>query len=50
MALKDIFTSQDINLDIKDLLYDMKPKRIESYWNSQCGEHPSNNHRKIFCD
>ena len=50
MALDDRFTIQDINLDKKELLYDRKPKILESYWNSQCAEHPSNNHCKIFCD
>ncbi len=50
MALNDTFTIQDINLDKKDLFYDIEPKRLESYWNSECEEHPSNNHCKIFCD
>ena len=50
MALNDTFTIQDINLDKKDLLKDIKPKRLESYWQSECGEHQSNNHCKIFCD
>ena len=50
MALNDTFTIQDIILDKKDLLHDIKPKRLESYWNSECAEHPSNNHCKIFCD
>ena len=50
MAPNDIFTNQDINLDKKDLLYIIKPKRLKSYWNSECAEHPSNNHCKIFCD
>ncbi len=50
MALNDTFTIQDIYLDKKDLLYEIKPKRPESYWNSECAEHPSSNHCKIFCD
>ena len=50
MALNDTFTIQEINLDKKDLSYDNKLKEIESYWNKECVEHPSNNHCKIFCD
>ena len=50
MALKDTFTIQEINLDKKDLSYDIKPKKLEAYWNNECTEHPSNNHCKIFCD
>ena len=50
MPLNDTFTIQDIYLDKKDLLYEMKPKRPESYWRSDCAEHPSSNHCKIFCD
>ena len=50
MALNDIFTIQEINLDKKDLLFDTNPKGLEAYWNNECTEHPSNNHCKIFCD
>ena len=50
MALNDIFTIQEINLDEKDLSYDNKLKEIKAYWNNECAEHPSNNHCKIFCD
>ena len=50
MALNDIFTIQEINLDKKDLLFDTNPKVLEAYWNNECTEHPSNNHCKIFCD
>ena len=50
MALNDIFNIQEINLDIKDLSYDIELKEIEAYWNNECAEHPSNNHCKIFCD
>ncbi len=50
MALNDTFTIQDINLDKKDLLFNIKPKRLKSYWESECEKHPSNNHCKIFCD
>ena len=50
MALNDTFTIQQINLDIKDLSYDIKAKELEAYWDNECAEHPSNNHCKIFCD
>ena len=50
MALNDTFTIQEINLDTKSLSYDIKPKELETYWNNECAEHPSNNHCKIFCD
>ena len=50
MALNDIFTIQEINLDKKNLLFDNKLKEIEAYWNNEFTEHPSNNHCKIFCD
>ena len=50
MALNDTFTIQEINLDKKDLLFNNRLKKIESYWDSGCVDHPSNNHCKIFCD
>ena len=50
IALNDIFTIQEINLDKKNLSYENKLKEIEAYWNNECAEHPSNNHCKIFCD
>ena len=50
MELNDTFSIQEINLDKKDFLYDKYPKRLESYMNSECAEHPSSNHCKIFCD
>ncbi len=34
MALKDIFTIQEINFDIKELSYDIKAKELEAYWNN----------------
>jgi len=50
MALNDTFTIQEINLDKKNLSFDNKLKEIETYWNNECAEHPSNNQCKIFCD
>ena len=50
MALNDTFTIHEINLDKKDISYDIELKEIEAYWNNKCAENPSNNHCKIFCD
>ena len=50
MALNDTFTIQEINLDKKVLSFDNNLKKIESYWNNECTEHPINNHCKIFYD
>ena len=50
MALNDTFTIQEMDLDTKDLSYDIKAKELEAYWNKECEKHPSNNHCKIFCD
>ena len=49
MVLNDTFTIQEINLDKKYLLYNIKAKRLESYWKNECEKHPSNNNCKIFC-
>ena len=48
IELNDIFTIQEINLDKKDLSFDNRLKEIESYWNKECAEHPSNKNCKIF--
>ena len=51
MALNNTFTIQEINLDKKDLSYDIKPKELEAYCYNECVGYPSNNnHCKIFCD
>ena len=50
MVLNNTFSFQDIELDKKDLLHDLKSKELEVYWNKECAEHPSSNHCKIFCD
>ena len=50
MVLNHTFTNKEINLNKKDLSYDIKLKELEAYWNKECEEHPSNNHCKIFCD
>ena len=50
MALSDTFTIKDINLNNKNLSYDIKSNELEAYWNNECAKHPSNKHCKIFCD
>ena len=50
MSINDSFNIQEINLDNKDLPYFFKQKQLESFWNKECEEHPSNNNCKIFCD
>ena len=50
MALNDTFTIKEINLDKKDHSYDIELKEIETYWNNEFVEHPSNNYYRIFCD
>ena len=42
MALNDRFTIQYINLDQKELSYDINPKELEACCNNECEEHPSN--------
>ena len=48
MALNGTFTIQEINLDKKDLSYDIKPKELEAYWKHEFIKYPNNNHIKIF--
>ena len=50
MALDDTFTFKEMDLDTKNLSYDIKTKELEAYWHKECEQHPSNNHCKIFCD
>ena len=50
MALNDTFTIQEINLDKKDLAYDIELKEIDTYCNNEYAEPPSDNHCKIFCE
>ncbi len=48
MALNDTFNIKEIDLDTKDLSYDIKAKELEAYWKKECEQHLSNNHCKIF--
>ncbi len=50
MALNDTFNIKEMDLDTKDLSYDIKAKELEAYWNNECKEHPTNNHFKVYCD
>ena len=50
MALNDRFTIQEMDMDKKNLSYDIKEKELEAYWNNECKEHPTKNHCKIYCD
>ena len=50
MALNDTFTIQEMDLDTKNLSYDIKAKELEAFWYSECEKHHSNNHFKIFCN
>ena len=50
MALNEKFTIQEINMDIKDLSYDIKAKELEVYGSKECAKNPTNNHCKVYCD
>ena len=50
MALKDTFTIEEMNMDIKDLSYDIKVKELEFYWNNEGEQNPTDNRCKVFSD
>ena len=50
MALNDTFTIQEMNMDTKDLSYDIKVKELEFYWNNEGEQNPTNNHCKVLSD
>ena len=50
MALNDTFTIQEMNMDIKDLSYDIKVKELEFYWNNEGIQNPTDNCYKVLCD
>ena len=50
MVLNETFTIQDMDLDIKKLLYNFKTKELEAYRNKKSEQHPINDNCKIFCD
>ena len=47
MSLNDTFTIQEMDLDAKNLSYDIKAKELKAYWNKECEQHPFNNHCKV---
>ncbi len=48
MALKDTFTIEEMNMDIKDLSYDIKVKELEFYWNNEREKNPTDNSYKVL--
>ena len=50
MALKDTFTIEEMNMDIKDLSYDIKVKELEFYWNNEGEKNPTDNRCKVLRD
>ena len=50
MALNDTFTIQEMNMDTKDLSYDIKVKELEFHWNNEGDQNPTDNHSKVLSD
>ena len=50
MALNDTFTIQEMNMDTKDLSYDIKVKELEFYWNNKGEQNPTDNRYKALSD
>ena len=50
MALNDTFTIQEMNMDTKDLSYDIKVRELEFNWNNEGEQNPTNNHYKVLKD
>ena len=50
MALNDTFTIQEMNMDTKDLSYDIKVKEFEYYWNNQGEQNLTDNRCKVLRD
>ena len=50
MALNDTFTIQEMNMDAKDLSYDIKVKELEFYWNNEGEQNPTDNRCKVLSD
>ena len=50
MALNDTFTLQEMNMDTKDLSYDIKVKELEFYWNNESEQNPTDNRCKVLSD
>ena len=50
MELNDTFTIKVMDLDTKNLSYDIKKRELEVDWNKECEQHHINENCKIFCD
>ena len=50
MALNDTFTIQEMNIDTKDLSYDIEGKELEFYWDNEGEQNPTDNHSKVLRD
>ena len=50
MALNDKFTFQEIDMDKKDLSYNINTKQFEAYLINECKEHFTNNNCKVYYD
>mgnify|MGYP003323584189 FL=1 len=50
MALNDTFTIQEMNMDTKDLSYDIKVKELEFHWNNEGEQNPTDNRCKVLSD
>ena len=50
MALNDILFIQNMEMDKKDLSYDIKAKELEAYWINKYEKLPTNTHYKFYDD
>jgi hypothetical protein len=50
MALNDTFTIQEMNMDTKDLSYDIKVRELEFNWNNEGEQNPTDNRCKVLSD
>lgn len=50
MALNDTFTLQEMNMDTKDLSYDIKVRELEFNWNNEGEQNPTDNRCKVLSD
>ena len=50
MALNDTFTIQEMNMDTKDISYDIKVRELEFYWNNEGEQNSTDNRCKVLSD
>ena len=50
MALNDTFTIQEMNIDTKDLSYDIEGKELEFYWDNEGEQNPTDKLSKVLRD